>query len=550
MVTPVPPGVRSALPGMALAATILLASSASAQFGGPGAPVNLNIGVTPNVITGTIAGDLNGDGLGDLVGVDNANPGNIGLALGNGTGYTVQPVVPGGATGSPTGLFSPELGDFDIDGNLDLACLGTTATHTAIYVFSGAPTGGAPPGYTFALQTTETIELLPGTATGLRVTDMDGDGQLDLIATNDSPNPVRRIVAERHGTGGFIFGPLHSSTTLTGSSDIDVCVDFNNDGRKDFVIVRPAGPQPGFVDVYAGIGVGLPTSPTVSLQLPSVFSPRDVVWTRCDQNNRYDLAIAAEGPTPGIFLLRNLGAPPFFNQVGFGQVFPSTSVPTTLNRLEANFDGVEDIVSFNLAAGPGSVKQSNFEVFRVIDCAAQSMGAVSSGAINTASVSEVLGAHHSVGEQNAKSGTIDVVVVNHASAGGNVVTVFTNNAQPAFTISPVKPRLSQTSPVTFTIQVPPQFGGLPYYILFSLNGTQPGTPIGPGLVLPLNAPFLPVTIRRTLGATGMDSFSTSPVTFPSAPTFFSLQLACSAAVMNAAGVFPVHVTNPAVITLP
>src|SRR5690606_29577556 len=101
----------------------------------------------------------------------------------------------------------------------------------------------------------------------------------------------------------------------------------------------------------------------------------------------------------------------------------------------------------------------------------------------------------------------------------------------------------------FDIEIP-GFPGRPFLIVFSAQGTLPGTPAGFGLTVPLNAPFQPWVVQGTLTAAGSGSFQTPPVTFPSSPVTFSLQMASAVVVLQTASGPPVHVTNPAVLTLP
>lgn len=533
------------------------APQAAAQFGIP-AGVNLGIGLTPEVITGVATGDLDGDGFGDIVGVDSANPGNVGLALGQlGGTYAVQAVIPGGISGSPTGLGTPQLADFDNDGFLDLIASGTDAAgaNTAVHIYQGIPGAGT---YTFVLQTVLPVAPLPGEVTGLRTTDFTADGLQEFLATNTSAVAANRVVGLRRNLGGFIFGPMTSQTTATGASDIDICVDFNNDKLKDLVICRPAvaGGAPGFVDVYAGVGAGpfnpqppfIPQQPTISLQMPSGFSPIDVHFIECDQKNGYDLAIAVNGPTPGIFVVRNLGAAPFYSQAGLATPFAVTNVPTSIQRAESNFDGVEDLLVYALNPTGPTLKQATIEVLSIKDCSPASISVTGAGSSNTSVVSAEKGALLAVGDQSL-NGKQDLLLVDHSTAGGSTVNVYANIAPVEYTISPTAPLLGEVTQMRFLIEAP-AFPGRPFLVLFSLNGSIPGTPAGFGLTVPLNLPFQPFFIQGTLSAAGSGSFSTQAVTFPSAPVTFSQQMTSAVVVMQTASGPPIHVTNPAIITLP
>ncbi len=535
----------------------LLAPRADAQFGIP-AGVNLGIGVAPDVVTGVATADLDADGLGDIVGVDSANPGNVGLALGLGGGaYAVQAVVPGGITGSPTGLATPQLADFDGDGFLDLVASGTdsSSTNTALHVYRGIPGAGT---YTFSLQAVLPVAALPGEVTGVRTTDFTADGLIDVLATNTSAVATSRVVGLRRNLGGFVFGPMTSQTTATGAADIDVCVDFNNDQLKDLVICRPISPTglPGFVDLYAGVGNGpfnptppfIPTQPSISLQMPNGYSPIDVHFLECDQKAGYDLAIAVDGPTPGIFLVPNLGAPPFYSAVGLVQPFGVTNVPVSIQRAESVFDGVEDLLVYSLNPTGPTLKPATFEVLSIKDCGAATVSVTNAGVSNTSIVGVEKGALQAVGDQGL-DGKQEVLLVDHSTPGGSTINVYPNVTPTEFSLSPTVPMLGQVTPIRFSIEIP-NFPGRPFMVLFSSQGTLPGTMAGFGLVVPLNAPFHPWVLQGTLSAAGSGSFQTPAVTFPSAPVTFSRQIASCVVVLQTPSGPPIHVTNPAILTLP
>lgn len=535
---------------VSFALALLLCRTAEAQFAPP-VSVNLGIGTPPASITGTVSGDLNGDTFLDLVGTDNASPGLIGLALGNGAGgYTVMaPVVD--PAGSPSGAFLPKLADFDLDGNLDLAYAGTTpfagATDTAVFILRGVPSGA---NYTFVPAVIVTVVPLPSTITGLRTTDYDGDGLQDVLVTSSSALPGGSRIGLIRNLGGFTFGPLTSSTTATGAAEIDVCVDYNGDGRKDAVICRPIPGSISFVDVYAGVGPPqfFGASPTISLALPAGFEPLDVHWVECDQQNGYDLAVSAGGPNPGLLLIRNLGAPPFFSPPIGVAPFPVNGIPAAIQRLEVDFDGIQDLTVYEIGTSPISLKPTAFEVLRVDDCTLSQGFVTNIGNFDTGALDEAVSDVFSAGDQEP-DGRSEVVTIDHTSAVNDRVLVFPHVTPISFSITPSQPLLGQTVPFTFHIQAPSALANRQFWVLFSIAGTKPGTPIAGGLTLPLNLPLLPVIIPGQLDAAANGTFTTTPIVIPDAPRLFSLQLASAFAVRGAAG-GAAFVSNPALVTVP
>ncbi|MFH0947072.1 MAG: FG-GAP-like repeat-containing protein [Planctomycetota bacterium] len=549
--------MRAALPCIArflasTLATLLLAPVVSGQFAAP-QPVSLGIGTPPDNVTGVVRGDLNGDLLGDVVGTDNASPGKVGLALRTAGGaYTTQtPVVD--PAGSPNGAFLPQLADFDLDGNLDLVHAGTTpfagATDTAVFVLRGVLSGA---NYTFVPTVIVTLLPLPSTVTGLRTTDYDGDGLQDILVTISSSTPANNRVGLIRNLGGFTFGPLTSSTTATGPSQIDVCVDYNQDGRKDSVICRAIPGGLSFVDVYQGVGPPqfFPSSPTISLALPPGFEPVDVHWLDCDQRNDYDLAVCGRGSNPGILLIRNLGAPPFFNSPTGTLPFALNGVPAAIRRMEFDFDGVEDLTVFEIGSGPTSLRPTTFEVLGIDDCALTSLLVTSVGTYETAALELPIAEPQTAGDQD-HDGKSDLVTLNHVAGAADEVLVYQNITPTSFAIAPTHPLLGQSVAFTFFIQTSPTLAGRQFWVAFSLMGTEPGLTINGGLLFHLNPPFLPLFIPGILDGTGNGSFTAPPILIPPAPRLFSTQLAAAFVVQGPVpGAGFAFTSNPAVVTIP
>lgn len=542
---------RAQLPAILLCLlAFVLQQSALAQFSAP-ASVNLGIGTPPSTITGTVSEDLDGDGLADLVGTDNANTGRIGLALGlAGGGYATQAPIQDPA-GSPGGAFLPRLADFDLDGNLDLCHAGTTpaggATHSAVFVLLGTPGAGT---YTFTPAVTIPIALLASTITALSTTDYDGDGDQDILYTVTSPVPARRAVGIIPNVGGGAFGPLHSSTTATGPTEIDICVDYNRDGRKDLVICRPLDGLASFIDIYAGQPTPplIPSSPTISLQLPVPLDASDVHWLDCDQKDGYDLAVTITGSFNGVLMIRNSGVAPFFSTGAIGPLLSLPGRNISLLRLEADFDGLEDLTVYSLLTS-GSERVAAVHTVRVQDCLAALVATTSSGTYDDSQLDEETASPHAVADQRG-DGLVDLIAVNNGSTTmQDQVLVFQNQAPVSYAINPARPLLAETTPVDFLIQVPAALAGRRAFLLFSFNGTLPGMTIV-GSHVPLNLPLQPQMLVTTIAPGGNGSFTIGPVTFPPNPVLFSAQLASACLVEGASPGTLGFVTNPAVITIP
>jgi hypothetical protein len=183
-----------------------------------------------------LAGDLNGDGLGDVA----VSPGNtVEAVLGNGNGsfqYPVNYSLP-----SSTEVFGNILADFNNDGALDLVISSGNNTGNAVNVFLGNGDGTFQPampefsgaGYNVA-------------AAG----DLNGDGKLDLVY--GAQNAVGVLLGNGDGT----FTALPQMSLPDGPADI-VVGDFNRDGIPDIALSRfVQGGGNGFVSILLGNGDG------------------------------------------------------------------------------------------------------------------------------------------------------------------------------------------------------------------------------------------------------------------------------------------------------
>jgi FG-GAP-like repeat len=535
-----PSGARIFAAAIALFAC---APTALSQFAPP-VGVDLGVGVTPNVLTGIASGDIDGDGFGDVLGVDNSIAGNIGVARGQVGGAYTAAILSGPLPATTAGMALPALGDFNLDGFLDVAMTGDIGGIPQVFV---AIANIANPG-AFTMPATTISLVLGGSITGNRITDVNNDGEVDILATVIGPN---RRINTIPGAAGPTFGPITSSSTSVGPEDIDICVDIGGDGDKDLVVCGqdPSSGLP-FVELLLGDNTGAFNAIT-RVQLPPQFTPLDVTWFDCDQDKDYDIVVACQstGPASAIFRLTNFGVSPFIGPASLSPAIAVSGFPTSILRFESNFDGVEDLSVVSLGSPGASVVQNSFEVLTVLGCVAQSIGSTSVGTINGLAIAQNKLGIHNIDDQD-HDGREDMLVVDQSTATDRVL-VFRNVGQTDFTATPVRPMLGEVTPFTFRLNAPGALTGSPFHVLFSINGTVPGLPLPGGLELPLNPSFLPIMLSGTLGPGGIGILTTPPVAISTKPVGFSLQVACAAIVQSAVGSSKiVYASNPAVITMP
>ena len=164
-------------------------------------------------VQGLTAGDVDSDGVLDLVTRSNAT-GQLKVLLGTGGGtFLVLPPLTGGSS-----VTDHELADLDQDGALDLWIAANSAQ--AVGVLPGAGDGGF-----------GAVQLSPvgGLVFGIEVEDFDGDGLLDVATATTG---VSTDLSVLFGTGGLGLGPPQSTGTGGGHNDL-IARDLDGDGNVD-----------------------------------------------------------------------------------------------------------------------------------------------------------------------------------------------------------------------------------------------------------------------------------------------------------------------------
>lgn len=180
---------------------------------------------------GIATGDFNEDGNVDLAVTQNSIS-KVAIFLGHGDGTFADRVTYSTGT-APSGVVA---GDFDDDGILDLAVANTSTNNVSILLGQGAGgvgngTFGAPVNYATSFG-----------ASALVAGDFNEDGIVDLAVVNTSASSLTVLLgngADGHGDGSF-----HTGSTLTGQGsglkDV-VSGEITGDGITDLVIMRNAG---------------------------------------------------------------------------------------------------------------------------------------------------------------------------------------------------------------------------------------------------------------------------------------------------------------------
>lgn len=208
---------------------------------------------TTNLAGGTIA-DVNGDGMLDLITVDDNNPANVFTSLGNGDGTFQAPtsVALSGEVGS-----NVVIADVNGDGLLDIVDNDFNTNQVTVYL--------ATSGNTYASAATYT-DPNGNNACSMAVGDINGDGKPEIVTANCS-STGNDITVYVNGGGTFQNGVDYNAAMAGGTNSSAVYVegesiaiaDLNGDGRGDIVSTNYGSSD---VTILFGNSDGTLTEPT------------------------------------------------------------------------------------------------------------------------------------------------------------------------------------------------------------------------------------------------------------------------------------------------
>ncbi|TXI14950.1 MAG: hypothetical protein E6Q66_05415, partial [Pedobacter sp.] len=236
-------------------------------------------GVAGSVSSSVVVGDVDGDGLPDVVLV-NSGSGVVSIfrnvSAGGAISFTTQALSFSTGT-SPSAI---AMADLDGDGRLDLAVANSGSGN--VFLFRNQSVSGT---MAFASAQTLTVGTTPRS---LAVGDFDQDSRIDLVVANVGSNSVQ-VFRNTSVTGSI---SLSLSTTLSGlSTPTSLAIgDFNGDGFLDMSVANNLSGN-NTVSVFKGVGV-VGTISFTSLTVTTGASPLALALADFDGNGYPDIVTA------------------------------------------------------------------------------------------------------------------------------------------------------------------------------------------------------------------------------------------------------------------
>jgi len=331
-------------------------------FAPPAAGAELAVGGRAQRV---ILGDIDGDGDLDLL-TANFYSNTVSVRLNNGLGTMTAPAT--GAEVPISVAASLELADIDADGDLDLLALNGIYSISAnatvsIRLNNGSGQFSAPPANALVEAGNGPYSLNTG--------DLDNDGDLDLLVPNDGASRGGGTVSIRlnDGRGSFTRPAVGAEVPLFQGVDAAAVGDIDGDGDLDLLAVNYGGPTSvgTTVSVRLNNGSGVFLVPAVGAEIVVDNGPRSLTLGDIDGDGDLDLLVAnvgvgqrtAPGTTVSVRLNDGLHSGNFVTPAnGSGTVVVGTR-PYALAMADIDNDGDLDLLTANTASNTVSVRLNN-----------------------------------------------------------------------------------------------------------------------------------------------------------------------------------------------
>jgi len=314
-------------PGGGASNVVYFETTVPTTWAGLDPPGELAVAFPPVVFApiAIVTGDFNGDGKLDLAVVGTTS---VSILLGNGDG-TFQTDVQYSVGSGPVAIAT---GDFNGDGNLDLVVVDSGDATVSILLGNGDGT----------FQQSFELPGFGANPASVAVADFNGDGKLDLAVSNESSgaNLGNGTVSILLGNGDGTFQPALDFAAGSNPGPI-VVGDFNGDGKLDLVVADDGTSPPNTaVNIFLGNGDG-------TFQAAQAYTvgtnPSSLVAADFNGDGKLDLAVA-NYDTNNVSILLGNGDGTFQSATNFS----AGSGPSSVVVADLNGDGKLDMAVANL----------------------------------------------------------------------------------------------------------------------------------------------------------------------------------------------------------
>jgi len=259
--------------------------------------------------------DVNGDGKLDIVSADNgADKTSVFFGNGNGT-FQARTSYSVGFGRDP---FSVTLGELDGDGKLDIVVAGDSAK-ASVFLNNGNGTFKAKTDYTVGAGSNFIYSVVLG--------DLNGDGKLDIVATDASADKTSVLLGNGNGT----FQARTSYTT--GDNPRSVALgDINGDGKLDIVSADYSAAK---TDILLGNGNGTFQART---SYSTGSNPLSVTLGDVNGDNALDIAVVAGSTDKADILIANTATTTTSTPISFLTQASSLAALTTLASVQTSIE--------------------------------------------------------------------------------------------------------------------------------------------------------------------------------------------------------------------